>query len=162
AMVAATPTQASTLRAAKIGVVALFAAIAVLLLGYLLVTVPAGWFPRASTQYWPPRDVQLTRGSGALEGNALIIDAQPAGATSLIWVNTDLRSTDYRVIAWSLSRVPEQSDVRLYWRSDYAPAKMNSIPLVVAADHVLPVDVSHEPTWIGRITGLAISIRTPA
>ena len=149
-------------RAVKLGVAAFAAAILLLLVAYLAVVVPSRWFPSAPAQSWGARDVSLTRGSGELDGSVLVLDPAPQGGTSLISLNTDIRSTDYRAVAWRLSKVPEQADVRMYWRSDYAPSRMNSAPVTVAAGQVLPVDVSAEPSWLGRITGLGLAIRTPA
>jgi len=132
-----------------------------LLLGYLVVAVPESWFPAASPQSWGPRDVSLTRVSGAVEGDVLVIDAADPGSTALLSIKTDIRSADYRTIAWRLANVPEQADVRMFWRSDYAPAKTNSAPVTIAAGRLLPVDVSREATWLGRITGIALAIRNP-
>src|SRR6185436_11162633 len=111
-------------RAVKLGVAAFAAAILLLLVAYLAVVVPSRWFPSAPAQSWGARDVSLTRGSGELDGSVLVLDPAPQGGTSLISLNTDIRSTDYRAVAWRLSKVPEQADVRMYWRSDYAPSRM--------------------------------------
>ena len=154
------PGPASAMSPATIGLASFGGALLLLLLGYVVLTAPGAWFPAASPQSWGPRDASLTRGSGAIDGDVLMIDAAEPGSTAVLSIKADIRSTDYRAIAWRLANVPEQADVRMFWRSDYAPAKMNSVPVTVAAGHLLPVDVSREATWIGRITGLALAIRT--
>jgi hypothetical protein len=158
----ATPAQPKTPSPALIGLGSLGIATLLLLLGYLALAVPRGWFPAAAPQSWGPRDVTLTRGSGEVVGDVLVIDAAEPGTTTLISIKADIRSADYRAIAWLLRDVPAQADVRMLWRSDYAPARMNSTPVAVAAGQLLPVDVSRESSWIGRITGIALAIRTPA
>jgi hypothetical protein len=145
-----------------IGLVMFGAAMLLLLLGYLAIAVPGPWFPAASPLSWGPRDVSVTRGTGEIQGNALVVSATEPGGTALISINTGIRSVDYRAIAWRLAGVPEQADVRMYWRSDYAPAKMQSVPVAVANGGVLAVDVSREASWVGRITGIAIAVRSPA
>ncbi len=147
---------------AGIGPILFAAAIVLLLVGYLAVAVPGPWFPSTSPLSWGPRDVMVTRGTASIEGNALVAAAGEPGGTVLISINTDIRSTDYRAIAWRLGGIPEQADVRMYWRSDYAPAKMQSVQIATANGGVLPVDVSRNPNWVGRIIGIAIAVRSPA
>jgi hypothetical protein len=157
----AAPPSGRAYEAARLALATLLVAIVVLILGYLAVAVPGQWFPSASPVSWGYRDAALTRGSGAIDGDALLVDATPPGGTSLISINTDIRSSEYRAVAWHLANIPERADVRMYWRSDYAPARTNSVPVTVAAGGVLPVVVSGEPGWLGRITGIALGIRTP-
>ena len=99
------------------------------------------------------------RGRGALAGDALVLEPSDASGTTLVSINTDFRSSDYRAIAWDVSDVPPEADVRMLWRSDFAPQKMNSIPVAVAAGRVLPVGTAGDPNWIGRIKGVALAIR---
>ena len=147
---------------AHIGLALFGVATLLLLLGYLALAVPGPWFPLGTPQSWGPRDATLMRGSGTVDGDVLVITAADPGSTTLLSIKADFRSADYRAIAWQLRDVPKEADVRMFWRSDYAPARMNSAPVTVAAGHLLPVDVSREASWIGRITGLALAIRNPA
>ena len=51
--------------------------------------------------------------------------------------------------------------MRVLWRTDYAPGKLNSAPIVVAAGRLLPVTLARDPNWIGRIRGIALLVQGP-
>ena len=131
------------------------------LLLYAFLTVPGGWFPAAATKSYAARELGLTRGTGGLDRDALVVTAVDATGLALITANSDFRSVDYPVVAWSGTGFPEGADVRFLWRSDYAPGKLNSIPVTVAAGRLTPVVMSKSPDWVGRITGIALAIRVP-
>jgi hypothetical protein len=103
--------------------------------------------------------MQLTRGEGALVGDDWVITALDATGIAILSLNTDLRSTDYRAIAWIVADFPETADVQLIWRSDYQPAKLQAARLSTAYGHLLPVVLVKDPNWTGRIGGIALSIR---
>jgi hypothetical protein len=65
------------------------------------------------------------------------------------------------VIAWSGSGFPEDADVRFLWRTDYAPSKLNSVPVTISAGHLTPVVMAKNPDWVGRVTGIALAVRGP-
>jgi hypothetical protein len=71
-----------------------------------------------------------------------------------------LRASDYRTIAWIAADLPDKATVRLLWRSDNAPDKLNAIDVRSKRVGLLPV-YSENPAWIGRITGMALAIQTP-
>ena len=138
--------------------------IAVLLastLGYLVVAVPGAWFPRAVLQAFAAQDLTLARGAGGMVGDKLIVSAPDANGITLVTLTTSLRSSDYPGIAWIVANLPEDADVRLLWRSDFQPNKLNSIPIQVEAGHTLPIVVANDPAWIGRVTGVALAIHGP-
>lgn len=137
------------------------AAIALSVLGYLAMTVSGPWFPRVEPHKWGPADFKLTRGTGAVDGDALVITGVDASQTALISINTDIRSNDYRAIAWDAADVPADADVRMLWRTDYAPTKLYSIPVPVVRGHLVQVEVFDQPNWLGRIGGIALVIRSP-
>lgn len=128
---------------------------------YVALTVPGAWFPGASTRTFTARDLALTRGTGALDRDGLVITALDETGLALITANSDFRSADYPVIAWSGSGFDERADVRFLWRTDYAPAKLNSATVTLAAGHLMPVVMAKNPEWIGRITGIALAVRGP-
>jgi len=74
---------------------------------------------------------------------------------------TNFRSSDYPVIAWSASGIPDNAQVRLLWHSDTAPERTNMVPITVAYDRLLPVSLSRDSSWAGNITGLALAIQGP-
>jgi hypothetical protein len=141
---------------------ALFALVLVVcFLLYAALTVPGAWFPSASDRAYAARELALTRGTGALQADALAVRAADDAGLALVTANTDFRSTDYPVVAWRGSGFAENADVRFLWRSDYAPNKLNSIPVQVVAGRLAPVTMAKNPEWIGRITGIALAVRGP-
>ena len=138
---------------------ALGAAFVAIVLGYLAFAAPDGWFSGAAPKEWSPRTFAIARGTGGIDRDALSITASSGGV--LVTVETDFRASDYAAVAWSATNVPDNVDVRLIWRSDYAPAKINSAPISVAAGQLRPVIVASDPSWVGRIRGLALAINGP-
>lgn len=128
---------------------------------YLALNIPGAWFPSATSKTLGFRDFTLTRGSGAPERDALIVTGVDDSGTALITANSDLRSTEYPLIVWNASGFSELADVRFLWRSDYAPGKLNSAPLRVSAGRLLPLELAKNPAWVGRITGVALTVRGP-
>ena len=59
-------------------------------------------------------------------GDELVVTGTDASGIALVSVTSDLRATDYAAIAWIAADVPERADVRMLWRSDYQPNKLNS------------------------------------
>jgi hypothetical protein len=131
-------------------------AFALIVAAYLAIATPAAWFPQAVAKDWAPRMFALARGTGSLERDMLVATA--SGGALLVTVETDFRASDYAAIAWSATNIPDNVDVRLIWRSDYAPTKINSAAIGVAAGRLRPVVVAGDPNWIGRIRGLALAI----
>jgi hypothetical protein len=139
----------------------LAAALVLCVLGYLAVAVPGPWFPAASPIGFTADRLQLARGAGGLQSGELVVTAADATGTTLVTLNTDFRSSDHRAIAWSASGLTAQTTAWLIWRTDYAPAKLNSVPLTVASGQLLPALLAADPDWVGRITGLALTLRGP-
>jgi hypothetical protein len=130
-------------------------------LAYLAIVVPGAWFPRASPKAWPVKELALTRGAGRVIGDELAVSAPDANGITLVTVTTNLRSSDYPGIAWIVANLREDADVRLLWRTDFQPDKLNSLPIRVEAGHTLPTIVAKDPAWIGQITGVALAIHGP-
>jgi hypothetical protein len=139
----------------------LAAALALCLLGYLVAAVPGTWFPAASPIGWTADRLVLARGAGGLDHGELVVAAADATGTTLVTVDAAFRSSDYRAIAWSAIGVPDQATAWLIWRNDYAPAKINSTQMTVASGRLLPASLASNPDWVGRVTGLALTIRGP-
>ena len=131
------------------------------LAAYVALTVPGNWFPSAAPRAWTARELTLTRGAGAIDGDALLVTAIDASGLALVTLNSNFRASEYPTIAWTATYVSEQSDVRLLWSTDYAPSRINSVPLTVVSDRLLPASLARDPNWVGRITGLALAIRGP-
>jgi hypothetical protein len=139
----------------------LVAAVVVSTLAYLTLAVPGPWFPRATPVGWDVRSLALARGTGRVVGNTLVVTAPDANGISLVTVTGDISSADYRGIAWIAARLPADADVRLLWRSDVRPNKLNSSPIELRDGRTLPLVVAGDPDWLGHITGLALAIHGP-
>lgn len=130
-------------------------------LAWLAVNIPGGWFPAATAKVFGPADFTLTRGTGGSAPGALVITGLDETGTALVTANSDLRSSDYPVIAWSGTSFSDLTDVRFLWRSDYAPGKLNSASVRVSAGRLLPLEMAKNPAWVGKISGVALAIRGP-
>ena len=128
---------------------------------YLALNIPASWFPSATPVAWTAQALTLTRGTGSIEGDSLIVTAPDASGLVLVSLNSNFRSSEYPSIAWAAIDVPERSDVRLLWSTDYAPNKLNAAPLTIASGRLVPIVLVKDPDWVGRITGLALAVRGP-
>ncbi len=149
-------------RRAAATVAMIFAAVALLcLLAYLVYAVPGTWFPRAPRLTFGAPQIVLTRGTGALADRGFVVSKPDATGLALVSIATDFRAADYPAIAWAVSGLAEGADVRLLWRSDIRPDRLNSVTLRVAAGRSLPALLAGNPAWIGRITGLALAIHDP-
>jgi hypothetical protein len=128
---------------------------------YLVISVPNGWFPAAPIKAFAANGLALTRGTGQWVDEELRVTAPDSTGLTLISLVPDLRSSDYAAIAWIAIDLPERAVVRLLWRTDYAPEKLNAIEVPVESGRSLPVMVANEPAWTGRVTGLALAIQGP-
>jgi hypothetical protein len=128
---------------------------------YVALTVPGSWFPGAAAKHWNARELTLARGVGNVVGDELVVTDTDASGIVLVSVNSDLRATDYAAIAWLAADVAERADVRMLWRSDYQPNKLNTAPITVEARALQPLTLAANPAWIGRVTGVALAVRGP-
>jgi hypothetical protein len=149
-------------RRVALRIVLLFAAgVAITLLGYLAGAVPGSWFPSVGEHFWTARDLHLARGQATLANGEWVVQTPDANALVVLSGDADLRSTDYRALSWIAAGVPPNADVRVLWRSDYEPGKLNSARVVVESGRLRPVIVDGDPAWIGRVTGVALALRGP-
>ena len=139
----------------------LAAALVVATIVYLAFAVPAAWFPGSTARTWGPREISLVRGTGAIVANELVVTDVDSNGQALIALASDLPARDYAAIAWDVRDVTAATDVRLVWRSDYAPQRVVSVPVRIESGRLLPVIVVKDPGWLGRVSGLALLIRGP-
>lgn len=144
----------------------LAAAFAALLAIYVVASTTGPWFARAQVKTLGLQDLTVARGTGQVvadpyKGKVLALFAADSTGLALVSANTDLRSADFAQVAVHADRLPEGADVRLLWRSDAAPTRVNTMPLTVAAGRLVPAVVSKDPNWVGRIVGIAVAIRGP-
>ena len=138
---------------------ALAAAIVVVLLAYLAVTVPASWFPSSAAMQWGVRDFTLPRGTGGAVNNELVVTATDGAGQVYVAATTDFRARDYATITWDARNLPAGADVHFLWRTDYAPRKIFSVPVSVEAGRLRPVVLANDAGWLGRITGIGLAFR---
>jgi len=138
---------------------ALAATLAVVLLAYLAYAVPASWFASSPVTQWAVRDLTLRNGTGSTVNNELVVTGTDAAGQVYIAVVTDLRARDYATVAWSARGMPQDAEVHLLWRTDYAPNKIFSVPVVVEAGRLRPIVVASDAGWLGRITGIGLAVR---
>ena len=156
------PAAPASLRRDLLRAAAVFASVLVAcVIAYLVVALPGAWFPQATPKAFGAKDVTLTRGAGRTVGDEWIVTAPDADGVALLTVTTNLRSVDYPGIAWIVAGLREDSDVRLVWRSDVQPTKLNMVPVRVESGLTLPAVMTTNQAWIGHITGLALAIQGP-
>ena len=135
--------------------------LATCVVAYLAIAVPSGWFPRASAKTWSVNELGLVRGTGRVVGNALVVTAADASGITLVNVATDFRSADYPGIEWRVAGLHQDADMRLLWRSDFQPNRLNTAPIRIEAGRAVTTVMADDPAWIGRITGIALAIHGP-
>ena len=144
-------------------VAVLFAVVLVACVGaYLAVTLPGAWFPGASPAAWGAKELVLARGTGRVQGGELIVSAPDASGVTLITVTSTLRASDYHGVAWVVAGLREDAEVRLLWRTDVQPGKLNLLPVRVESGRTLLIVITpKDQGWIGHVTGLALAIQGP-
>ena len=126
---------------------------------YLAFAVPGRWFSPVSDEAYGVHRLVLSRGTGAIAGDALVITRTAGDGNAVVSVTTDLRAADYPVVAWNATNVPDNANVALLWRTDVEPSRLNKRPLQSASGRLLPLDLHADPHWLGRITGLALAVQ---
>ncbi|MDQ6619124.1 MAG: hypothetical protein M3Z31_05410 [Pseudomonadota bacterium] len=139
----------------------LASAVVVCLVTYLLITIPGAWFPGVSERGFGVSELTVSRGSGGVSERELVVGADATGL-ALVSVVTSFRASEYPAVHWLAADIPEGASVRLLWRTDYAPEKLNSVAIAVEAGRTLPAVLARNPAWLGRVTGLALAIQAKA
>lgn len=131
------------------------------LVAYVAFATPGRWFPSADMKRWSPQAMTVSRGHGELQASGWVVAPNDASNSVIVALGTSLRSSEYPVINWSAYNIPESAQVRLMWRNDYAPARINMATVNVASGHLLPVTLAQDGNWSGNILGLALAIQSP-
>lgn len=158
------PEQSGSRRIKRIAarIVAVFGiALAACALVYLASAVPGRWFPGVSAIVLGARDLGVSSGRGSVRNDELFVIAPDTDGIATVVAKTDFRAIDYPALAWIVIDLPEEADVRVIWRSDYAPQRLNSVPVRVESGRLRPVVLASDPNWLGRITGVGLAIRAP-
>lgn len=136
-------------------------ALAVCVLGYLAVAVPATWFPASAPQAWGAGSLTLARGVGSIAGDELVVSAPDPSGVVVVSLTAKFRSSDYPAVAWAAIGIPDTAVVRLLWFSDYTPQTVSSAPVRVEAGRPQPTLLAGDRGWVGNISGLALAIQGP-
>jgi len=135
------------------------AAVACCVLVYLAIAVPGSWFSAATEKTYGATQLSMPRGQAALSGNELIVARAADDGNTVLSVTTDLRSTQYPVVAWIGSGFSPDARVALLWQTDVEPSRVNKRQLEIERGQLLPVDVHGDPHWLGRVVGLALAVQ---
>ena len=140
-------------------VVAFVLGCALVVAGYVAINGGA-LLAAASPATYEAARMSVPRGLGRAEGGVVTAQA-PANDVLIIAVATDFRARDLATIAWDVTGLPANADVRLLFSSDYTPRRVHNRALTVENGHVRPIALAGDRDWLGRITGLALAIRAP-
>jgi len=144
----------------RIAVITVFgASAAVCLLGYLAFAAPGRWLDAQPSLQWRARELAVTRGSGQLAPEGLVISAPDATRTVVISLNTSFRARDYPVIEWDAAGVPDNVEATMLWYSDIDASRVFRHSLIVEGGRFAPVTLVQDRGWIGRIGGLALVLQ---
>jgi len=131
------------------------------LLAYLGFATHGRWWTAAPDQAFGVDSIVVARGSAFRHGDELVITREGIGGETVISVTTSLLSIDYAMVSWVAIDVPESAQVVLLWHTDYEPDHVNRRLLRVTSGRPMPTWMGADPHWIGRITGLALTIHGP-
>jgi hypothetical protein len=129
------------------------------LLVYLIIAVRGTWISSARSEHFTPAQMTVSKGSGSVGTQGLVLNAPDANGTTVVSLTTSLRSSRYPVVAWSSSGVPDNVEVALLWHNDYAPSRIFNRRLAVEAGRIQPYALDRDPDWNGTIDGLALGIK---
>ena len=144
----------------RIAVITVFgASAAACLLGYLAFAAPGRWLDAPPSLQWRARELAVTRGSGQLAPEGLVISAPDATRAVVISLNTSFRARDYPVIEWDAAGVPDNVEATMLWYSDIDASRVFRHSLIVEGGRFAPVTLAQDRGWIGRIGGLALVLQ---
>jgi hypothetical protein len=129
------------------------------LLMYLVIVVQGAWISSVRSEHFAPSQMTVSKGSGSVGAQGLVLTAPDASGTTVVSLSTSLRSSRYLVVAWSSSGVPDNVEVALLWHNDYAPSRIFNRRLAVEAGRIQPYALQRDPDWNGTIDGLALGIK---
>ena len=133
-------------------------AIAVLL-GYLAVNVPGPWFPSATPKRFDAGQMGVSRGRAQTAPGALVVSTANPEEPAIVVLKADFRSRDYAGVEWLVTGLPDGADVRLIWRTNYQPERLNAAKMTVDGGRIRPISLAGDPAWIGTVTDLGLAVR---
>jgi hypothetical protein len=98
-------------------------------IGSLVIAVPGTWFPLTAAKAWTAKALHLVRGAGRIIDADLVVATPDVNDVTLVSIITDLQALRYRGVAWTIEGLPQNAQIRLLWRSDVRPERLNSVPV---------------------------------
>jgi hypothetical protein len=146
-------------RASRVAIWIFIASTLICVAVYLGVAVQGPWFSRARTVHWTPSELSVTAGVAQPQPEGLLVRPLDAVHPVRIAVNTSLRASDYPVIAWETAGIGDDIEVAVLWQNEYEPGRVFNQRAEVEAGRVQPTLLAGNPKWIGRINGIALTVR---
>jgi hypothetical protein len=137
----------------------LAASLACVLVVYLAINVPGAWFPSATPKRFDAAQMGVSRGRAQATPDALLVSTANADEPAVVVLKAALRSSDFAAIEWIVAGLPDDADVRLMWRTNYQPERLNIAAMTIDGGRLRPIVVRAEPAWIGTIVDLGLAVR---
>lgn len=134
-------------------------ALCALLLGYLAFAVPGSWFSAATPTSYAASTIAIAVGKGSVVDGALVVGPADASGTVIVTVPANFRASDYPGVAWSVTGLPDGTEARLLWRSEFKPGRTYMADIPVEGDRLAPIVAANSADWIGPINGLGLALR---
>lgn len=133
-----------------------------ILLGYLALNVPGAWLPSAAPRHFDASQMAVSRGQAQAIPGALVVSTPRPEEPAVVVLKAGFRSRDYAGVEWVVAGLPDGADVRLLWRTDYQPERLNAAAMTVDGGGLRPIAILGDPGWVGTITDLGLAVRTSA
>ena len=128
-------------------------------LAYLVTVAPGPWLSGPPTYPIGGAQMVITRGSGHFDGRTVHIRATDATGLAIVTIQTpEVDAKHYRRIRWKVLSVDPEVTIALLWRSDSAPGKINSVPLLPYGPDMFQA-LPQPPDWSGKVDGIALAVR---
>ena len=138
------------------------ASVLILITAYLAFNLPGSWFGGGATQNYPGAAMAIAAGIGQAEGSKLVITSPDSkNAVILALITPRIPTLEYGLITLDVDGMPDDADVMLFWRNDFAPNKMFTRSLTVAGGHVQDAMLAGDSNWLGRVHTVGLIVRGP-
>ncbi len=140
--------------------VGLFATgIALLLLAVLATHAGANWFDDAPEIVVGGAGLQVVRGTGAVQGASLVVEAAQNGLAAVAVPNVSFAAEARPRVEWSLRSAQPPQDIAFVWRTREDPGRTHARPLQWTVSGPAPLELGSDEGWQGTITGIGLVVR---
>lgn len=104
--------------------------------------------------------LQVTRGRGRVDGDAIVLEALDAQRTGALFAPTPaFAAADYTRATWHLVvGAPPGAEFGMLWRTREKPGRVFVLPLATVRGS-LDADLARHPDWQGTIVGIGLGVR---